>query len=230
MLHCDNCNSVIKLLLQNISLFYKRKEGAFYMSTILVIILAYLLGSIPSGLWIGRIFYKTDIREQGSGNLGATNTFRVLGKKAGAIVTVMDILKATLATLLPTFAILANSNIHPLIAGAIAVIGHMYPIFAGFRGGKAVASSAGVLLGYHWPIFILLVIIFLLCLKLFKMVSLASMIAAVVALIYCVIYAITDQEYYLLIITTILATFVIYRHRSNISRIKDGTEPKVKWI
>lgn len=200
------------------------------MNTILVIILAYLLGSIPSGLWIGRLFYKTDIREHGSGNLGATNTFRVLGKKAGAVVTVMDILKATLATLLPTFALLANSNIHPLVAGVIAVVGHMYPIFAGFRGGKAVASSAGVLLGYHWPIFILLIIIFIICLKLFKMVSLASMIAAFSAFVYSVVYAFIDQEYYLLVISTLLATFVIYRHRSNITRIKNGTEPKVTWI
>lgn len=200
------------------------------MNTILIIILAYLLGSIPSGLWIGRIFYKTDIREHGSGNLGATNTFRVLGKKAGAVVTVMDILKATLATLLPTFALLSDSNIHPLVAGVIAVVGHMFPIFAGFRGGKAVASSAGVLLGYHWPIFILLIIIFIICLKLFKMVSLASMIAAFSAFVYSVVYAFIDQEYYLLVISTLLATFVIYRHRSNISRIKNGTEPKVKWI
>lgn len=200
------------------------------MNTILVIILAYLLGSIPSGLWIGRLFYKTDIREHGSGNLGATNTFRVLGKKAGAVVTVIDILKATLATLLPTFALLANSNIHPLVAGVIAVVGHMYPIFAGFRGGKAVASSAGVLLGYHWPIFILLIIIFIICLKLFKMVSLASMIAAFSAFVYSVVYAFIDQEYYLLVISTLLATFVIYRHRSNITRIKNGTEPKVTWI
>ena len=200
------------------------------MTTIIVIILAYLIGSIPSGLWIGQLFYKTDIREQGSGNLGATNTFRILGKKARAVVTVMDILKGTLATLLPTFALLSNSHIHPLIAGAIAVVGHMFPIFAKFKGGKAVATSAGVLLGYHWPIFILLLVAFLICLKICKMVSLSSMITAVLAFIYSIVYAIIDQEYYLLIITALLAFFVIYRHRANITRIKNGTEPKITWI
>ncbi|VEI07021.1 glycerol-3-phosphate 1-O-acyltransferase PlsY [Kurthia zopfii] len=200
------------------------------MTTIIVIILAYLIGSIPSGLWIGQLFYKTDIRQQGSGNLGATNTFRILGKKAGAVVTVMDILKGTLATLLPTFALLSNSNIHPLIAGVIAVVGHMFPIFAKFKGGKAVATSAGVLLGYHWPIFILLLVAFLICLKICKMVSLSSMITAVLAFVYSIVYAIIDQEYYLLIITALLAFFVIYRHRTNITRIKNGTEPKITWI
>lgn len=200
------------------------------MNTAIVIILAYLIGSIPSGLWIGQLFYKTDIRQHGSGNLGATNTFRVLGKKAGAVVTVMDILKGTLATLLPTFAILSNSHVHPLVAGVIAVVGHMFPIFAKFRGGKAVATSAGVLLGYHWPIFVILLIAFLLCLKAFKMVSLASMFAAVVAFIYGLTYAVLDQEYLLFAVVTALVTFVIYRHRANIKRIKEGTEPKVTWI
>ncbi|GED19081.1 MULTISPECIES: glycerol-3-phosphate 1-O-acyltransferase PlsY [Kurthia] len=200
------------------------------MNTAIVIILAYLIGSIPSGLWIGQLFYKTDIRKHGSGNLGATNTFRVLGKKAGAVVTVMDILKGTLATLLPTFAILSNSHVHPLVAGVIAVVGHMFPIFAKFRGGKAVATSAGVLFGYHWPIFVILLIAFLLCLKAFKMVSLASMFAAVVAFIYGLTYAVLDQEYLLFAVVTALATFVIYRHRANIKRIKEGTEPKVTWI
>ncbi|MBO2536602.1 glycerol-3-phosphate 1-O-acyltransferase PlsY [Rummeliibacillus suwonensis] len=200
------------------------------MDIILVLVLAYLIGSIPSGLWIGQIFYKTDIRKHGSGNLGATNTFRVLGKKAGIVVTLMDILKGTVATLLPTLAVFSNSAVHPLIAGVVAVFGHMFPIFAGFRGGKAVATSAGILLGYHWPIFILLVIAFLLCLKVYKMVSLASMFAAIVAFIYALVYAILQQEYLLLIIITILVVFIFYRHRSNISRIKNGTEPKVTWL
>ncbi|HWI48178.1 MAG TPA: glycerol-3-phosphate 1-O-acyltransferase PlsY [Rummeliibacillus sp.] len=200
------------------------------MDMIFVLVLAYLIGSIPSGLWIGQIFYKTDIRKHGSGNLGATNTFRVLGKKAGAVVTIMDILKGTVATLLPTLAVFSNSGVHPLIAGVVAVFGHMYPIFAGFRGGKAVATSAGILLGYHWPIFILLVVAFLLCLKVYKMVSLASMFAAVVAFIYALIYAILEKEYLLLIIITIIVVFIFYRHRTNISRIKHGTEPKITWL
>ncbi len=200
------------------------------MNSILVVVLAYLIGSIPSGLWVGKVFYKTDIRQHGSGNLGATNTFRTLGKKAGIAVTLMDILKGTLATILPILAVFQGSGIHPLVAGIIAVVGHMFPIFAGFRGGKAVATSAGILLGYHWPIFILLLIAFLLCLKVYKMVSLASMFAAVVAFIYAFIYGILYNEYLLLIIISIIVVFIFYRHRSNISRIKKGTEPKVTWL
>src|SRR3954470_4067952 len=99
---------------------------------ILVVILAYLLGSIPSGLIIGKVFYKTDIREHGSGNLGGTNTFRTLGVKAGLVVTVADILKGTLAAALP---LLFHVEVSTLLAGIFAVIGHTYPIFAGFRGG-----------------------------------------------------------------------------------------------
>ncbi|MBK3495253.1 glycerol-3-phosphate 1-O-acyltransferase PlsY [Viridibacillus sp. YIM B01967] len=200
------------------------------MNTILLIILTYLIGSIPSGLWIGQLFYKTDIREQGSGNLGATNTFRILGKKAGIVVTLMDILKGTAATILASLVFFADSGIHPLIAGSIAVIGHMFPVFAKFRGGKAVATSAGVVLGYHWPIFILLVVAFILCLKVSKMVSFASMFASVVAFVYAIIYMFFEQDYFLLLIITTLAAFIFYRHRANIARIKAGTEPKVKWI
>ena len=200
------------------------------MVTAIIIICAYLLGSIPSGLWIGKIFYKTDIREHGSGNLGGTNSFRVLGKKAGIIVTLIDILKGTAAVQLPLIPYFSDSTIHPLILGGIAVIGHMFPIFAGFRGGKAVATSGGVLLGYTWPFFIVLIVSFLISLKVTKMVSLSSMVAAVIGLIYSSVYWIVTGDYALFIVVLILATFIFYRHRANIKRIREGTEPKVKWI
>jgi len=200
------------------------------MINMIAILCAYLIGSIPSGLWIGKLFYKTDIREHGSGNLGATNTFRVLGKKAGIVVTVMDILKGTIATLLPTFAYFSDVTVHPLLLGAIAAVGHMFPIFAGFRGGKAVATSGGVLLGYSWPFFVFLVIGFLIYLKITKIVSLSSMLISVTAVLYSIIYWIVTGDYALFILVVILATFIIYRHRSNIKRIKEGTEPKVKWL
>ncbi|MBG9691072.1 glycerol-3-phosphate 1-O-acyltransferase PlsY [Lysinibacillus sp. RSDA_15] len=196
----------------------------------LIILCAYLIGSIPSGLWIGKIFYNTDIREHGSGNLGATNTFRTLGKKAGIVVTVMDVLKGTAAVLLAALPIFSDSSIHPLILGLVAVIGHMFPIFANFRGGKAVATSAGVLLGYSWPLFVLLLIAFLVTLKLTKIVSLTSMIAALVALIYSIVYYFVTGDFALSILVAFLFTFIIYRHRANIARIKNGTEPKVKWL
>ena len=195
-----------------------------------ILLCAYVIGSIPSGLWIGKLFYNTDVRQHGSGNLGATNTFRVLGKKPGLVVTLIDVFKGTAAVLLLALPFFSEATIHPLILGVVAVVGHMFPIFAGFRGGKAVATSAGVILGYSWPLFIVLFFTFFLSLKLTKMVSLTSMITAVVALIYSSIYWVVTGDFALFILIAFLATFIFYRHRENITRIKNGTEPKVKWI
>ena len=200
------------------------------MLNVLAVICAYLLGSIPSALWIGKLFFKTDVREHGSGNLGGTNSFRVLGKKAGMAVTLMDILKGTAATLLILLPVFESVTIHALILGAIAVIGHMFPIFAGFRGGKAVATSAGVVLGYNWLLFLVLLAVFFLALKLWKMVSLASIVIAIGAFLYGVFTLITEQDVIFFIMITVLATFIVYRHKENMKRIKAGTEPKVKWL
>ena len=201
------------------------------MTTFILLLLAYLIGSIPSGLWVGKLFYNTDIREHGSGNLGGTNTFRTLGKKAGLVVTIMDILKGTAATLLGALPFFESANVHPLILGIIAVVGHMFPIFAKFKGGKAVGTSGGILLGYNWPIFVLLVVGFFIILKLTKMVSLTSMILSIIAVLYAIIYHYTvDHDLPLIGIVLLLAIFIFYRHRTNIKRIKEGTEPKVKWI
>ena len=201
------------------------------MNIVILILLAYLLGSIPSALWIGKLFYKIDIREHGSGNLGGTNTFRILGLKAGLIVSIMDILKGTAATLLPLLPFFTDTNIHPLILGVVAVIGHMYPIFAKFKGGKAVATSGGVLLAYHWPIFLLMLLSFFIVLKLTKMVSFTSMILGVIALVYTIVYNLFFEiDIPLLVVIVLLSSFILYRHRANIARIKAGTEPKVKWL
>ncbi|WP_042472654.1 glycerol-3-phosphate 1-O-acyltransferase PlsY [Bacillus ndiopicus] len=200
------------------------------MSIAIILICAYLIGSIPSALWIGKLFYNTDIRTQGSGNLGGTNTFRVLGKKAGLIVTILDVLKGTAAVLLPLLPFFEDIQIHALILGVVAVLGHIFPIFASFRGGKAVATSAGVVLGYTWPLFLLLFVAFFITLKLTKMVSLTSMIVALIALIYSIVYLVLTGDFALFILIAILFTFIVYRHRENIKRIKAGTEPKVKWI
>src|SRR3712207_571627 len=113
------------------------------MKLILLILTAYLLGSIPTGLWIGQYFYNINLREHGSGNTGTTNTFRILGLKAGAATLLIDIFKGTLATLLPV--LVGATNVSPIAIGFFAVLGHTFPIFAGFKGGKAVATSAGVL-------------------------------------------------------------------------------------
>jgi acyl phosphate:glycerol-3-phosphate acyltransferase len=191
---------------------------------ILVLILAYLLGSIPSGLIIGKVFYKTDIRQHGSGNLGGTNTFRTLGVKAGLAVTLADILKGTLAASLPV--IFGMDNINPLLAGVFAVIGHTYPIFAGFRGGKAVATSGGVLLFCAPMMFLTIFLVFFASLYITKYVSLSSMLAGICA----VIYAAIEGDIPLLIAVMLLTSFVIYRHRANIKRIMNKTEPKIKWL
>ena len=190
---------------------------------VVIIVLAYLIGSIPSGLIIGKKFYGVDIRQHGSGNLGGTNTFRVLGVKAGLIVTSADILKGTLAAALP---LIFPSELHPLFVGIFAVVGHTYPLFAGFRGGKAVATSAGVLLCYAPWMFLIMIAGFFISLYITKYVSLSSMFGGVVAIIYAVIM----QDSILIIVVSILTAFVVYRHRSNIKRIINKTEPKVSWL
>lgn len=192
---------------------------------ILSLLLAYLIGSIPSGLIIGKTFYKVDIREHGSKNLGATNAFRTLGIKPGIAVTLMDILKGTAATLIPG---LIGADIHLLLAGVLAAIGHMFPIFASFKGGKAVATSAGVVLGYEPFLFLFLLVVFFIALYISKYVSLSSMIAAVASLTYCFIFHLDDWP--LIVVIAVLTIFIFYRHRANIKRIMNKTEPKIKWL
>ena len=197
------------------------------MDYLIFIIIAYLLGSIPFALIIGKIGYKIDIREHGSGNLGATNAFRVLGKKAGIFVTLADILKGTLATLIPLFAsYFYDIEVSRLIVGVFAVLGHTYPIFAKFKGGKAVATSGGIILGINPLLFIAMVVTFILCLYLSKYVSLASMITGVVSTIISLFL----NDWLLFAMILILTIFVFYRHKENIKRIKNKTEPKITWM
>lgn len=192
------------------------------MITILMFVLSYLLGSIPSGVWIGKKFYQTDIRQFGSGNTGTTNTFRVLGVKAGTAVLLADVLKGTLAASLPYF---FQSDLNPMIVGLGAVLGHTYPLFAQFKGGKAVATSAGVLLAYNPSFFLYCILLFCVLLYFTRMVSLSSMIA----LVLITLSSLVIQDWVLTIIAFILTVFIIYRHRTNITRIKNGTESKVPF-
>lgn len=194
------------------------------MMIAIIIILAYLLGSIPSGLIVGKVGYGIDIREHGSGNLGGTNTFRTLGVKAGMIVTIADILKGTLAASLPY--LFGVEGVHPLLIGLFAVIGHTYPLFANFKGGKAVATSGGILLFFTPILFVTMLAVFFLLLYITKYVSLSSMLTG----IYAIIFSVFNGDPILISVVSILTLFVIYRHRANIKRIKDKTEPKVKWI
>ena len=193
------------------------------MEYVIFAIIAYLLGSIPSALIVGKVGYGLDIREQGSGNLGATNTFRVLGIKAGSIVVLSDILKGTVATLVP---LLFDVDVYRLIIGIFAVIGHTYPIFARFKGGKAVATSGGIILGVSPLLFIIMVLTFLLSLYISKYVSLSSMITGIVSFIVSLFI----RDIGLIIVIASLTIFVFYRHKENIMRIKNKTEPKITWM
>ena len=196
------------------------------LSIVLGATMAYLLGSIPSGLWIGRKFFQIDIRQHGSGNLGATNSFRILGKKAGTIVLLMDLLKGSISVLL-----LKQMDLHgtsPLIIALFAVMGHTYPLFANFKGGKAVATFAGVILAYQPVLFLIGLGIFILTLAISKMVSFTSMLTISIGVLLSLYF----QDMVLTIIALLADIFIIYRHRSNIQRILNGTEAKVdifKW-
>ncbi|MFC7370666.1 glycerol-3-phosphate 1-O-acyltransferase PlsY [Fictibacillus iocasae] len=194
------------------------------MENAFILLASYLLGSIPFALIVGKWGYGIDIRKHGSGNLGGTNTFRTLGKKAGFIVSVADVLKGTLAAALPY---LLQIDMHPLIAGIPAVIGHCYPVFAKFKGGKAVATSGGVLLLHEPVIFLILVVVFFLTLYVTKYVSLSSISAGVFSVVFSMIFT---EDKLTVILMAGFALFLIYRHRANIVRIYKKTEPKVTWI
>src|SRR5690625_599306 len=197
------------------------------MDYIIFIILAYVLGSIPFALVVGKLGFNIDIREHGSGNLGATNAFRVLGIKAGIIVTLADILKGTLATLLPVFAAyFYDVDVSRLLIGIFAVIGHTYPIFAKFNGGKAVATSGGIILGLNPLLFFIILLTFFISLYLTKYVSLASMVTGVVSTVISFFF----KDYLLFALILVLTIFIIIRHRDNIKRIINKEEPKITWM
>lgn len=195
-------------------------------------IIAYLLGSIQTGLWIGKAFYHINLRKHGSGNTGTTNTFRVLGVKAGLVVLVVDILKGTIATILPVW--LGVTAVSPLLIGLFAILGHTFPIFDGFKGGKAVATSAGVLLGFA-PLFLLyLGIVFTISLYLFSMISLSSVISATMAVLSALIFPafgflLPNYDWLFTVLIIIMASIIIIRHRDNMKRIKAHQENLVPW-
>lgn len=197
-----------------------------------VLLAGYLLGSIPSGVWLGKIFYHKDIRQFGSGNMGTTNTFRVLGKKAGFVVFVLDILKGAIATSLPIW---LGLSLNPLWCGIAAIIGHTFPIFAKFKGGKAVATSAGMLLGYYPPFFLLALGLFLVILFLTSTVSLTSILTAILVTLLTLVLPkflpilLPQQDYFLTLIAFLVTVFIIYRHKDNLKRIKNSTENRVSF-
>ena len=201
------------------------------MNRLVALLLGYLFGSIPFSLVVGKLFYNTDVREHGSGNLGASNTGRTLGAKAGLSVAVLDLSKALVAMLL---AVWLTDKSTAIYAGIGATLGHCYPLFAKFKGGKAVSTAAGYLLGLSlfvnqngWLIVLIAGITFFGMLYLFKMASLASLSFATVSTI--ILFVLQDNLLYSFSFL-LIALIVIVRHRSNISRILNKVERKITWM
>ncbi len=202
-------------------------------TNILLLIAGYLLGSIPSAVWIGKYFYKIDVREYGSGNAGATNTFRVLGKKAGTVVLILDILKGSGAVLLAHFSNYAtNSNQFinlQLVLGISSLIGHIFPLFASFRGGKGVATLLGVVLAVHPMAASCSVLVFVIILLISSYVSLGSMIAGI-AFPISVIVVFQTKTPSLIIFSILIAIMILITHQKNIERLLRREESKAKII
>ena len=201
------------------------------MNEILLILLAYLIGSIPTSVWVSQYFFHIDIREYGSGNAGATNTYRVLGPKWGTLVMVTDMLKGIvavkLALLLPAYAD-SNANLQNLQTGLglAAVIGHIFPIWADFRGGKGVATLFGLVLGISPLTAVSCVGVFILVLYLTRFVSLSSILASVAFPIFILVIFNVDNPVYR-IFAIAVALMVLLTHQKNIGRLLRGSESKV---
>ena len=199
------------------------------MISIILIILAYLYGSIPFALVIGRLFYKTDVRNYGSGNLGGTNTGRVLGKKAGVLVIILDASKALLIMFLTRYlcSIFNLNEDIPYICALFCVIGHCYPIFANFKGGKAVSTAIGYFMAVNPLGAILALVVFFIVLKISKYVSLSSVLASLSVLVATPFLGISLIGK---LATAGIILLLVYRHRENLKRVKQGTESKISWM
>ncbi len=200
------------------------------MSTLLFILFAYLLGSIPTAVWIGKSWYAIDVREHGSKNAGATNTFRVLGKKPGIIVLIIDIIKGAIASLLPFYFYTGTTdqvvNLQ-IITSIVAVVGHVFPCFANFKGGKGVATSLGVIIGLHPAAAGICMVVFLLVFLTSHYVSLGAMIGAITFPL-SIVFVFHTHSFWLIVFAHVLAILVILAHRKNIQRLLKGEESKMR--
>ena len=205
------------------------------MLVFVVVVLGYLIGSVPTAYWFGKWFHGIDIREFGSKNSGATNTFRVLGKKTGWSVLLIDISKGALASLLPLFFTSYFSGykdeqlILQLCSSFSAVFGHVFPIFASFRGGKGVATSLGIVLGINPIAAMICLALFLVVFVFTRFVSLGA-ICASLAFPIVSYFVLQEDSRIMIIFTIVLASLVIIAHRKNISRLMKGEENKMNLL
>lgn len=186
------------------------------------LVLAYLIGSIPTAYWYGKAVHKVDIREMGSGNSGATNSLRVLGKKAGIIVLLIDIFKGLIVVWIARFAGFSLED--QFIIGIAAVIGHLLPVFAQFKGGKGIATSFGIIVGINPYGAIICVLIFVIVVKFSKYVSLGSLLGAFSFLIFS-FFAYKDSSF-IQLCCFLLFAILCFTHRQNIKRLANGVENK----
>lgn len=203
------------------------------MKEALLIVIAYLIGSIPTAVWVSKGFFGIDIREYGSGNAGATNTFRVLGSRWGTFVMIIDMLKGVAATslyiLLPYYMSGANEwdRTNFMVGlGLAAVLGHIFPIWADFRGGKGVATLFGMILAIQPVVAVLCVGIFLLVLYLTRFVSLSSILASIAFAVF-ILVIFNEKEPLYRAFAIAVALLVVLTHQKNISRLLRGSESKV---
>jgi len=201
------------------------------MNESILVILAYLIGSIPTSVWVSKSIFNFDIRDYGSGNAGATNSFRVLGPKWGSFVMLIDVLKGVIATslyiLIPYYLTneLARTNFM-IILGLAAVVGHIFPIWAQFRGGKGVATILGMALAIQPAVALLCLVVFAFTLLTTRFVSLSSMLAGV-AFMVLILFIFDEKETLYRLFAIIVAFMVIVTHQKNITRLLKGTENKV---
>ena len=193
--------------------------------------LAYLVGSVPSAVWIGKAFYGIDVREYGSGNAGATNTFRVLGKKPGWVVLLLDILKGffsvKLAYLIGDYEPLSPEFIDFELALAVCgLLGHIFPVYVGFRGGKGVATMLGILIGVHPPAAGICAMVFLISFMLTRYVSLSSMLAGITFPVVIMVFYSTNSS--INIFSLAVAILILVTHQRNIERLFAGEESRMK--
>ena len=201
------------------------------MDEILLIIFAYLLGSIPTSVWVSKYFFGVDIRDYGSGNAGATNTYRVLGSRFGTIVMVVDIFKGIAATslyiLMPYYMQDEWQRTNFMVGlGLASVVGHIFPVFADFKGGKGVATLLGMVIAVQPVVALCCVAVFLLVLYLTRFVSLSSILAGVAFAIF-ILFIFNEKEPLYRVFAIAVALMVIMTHQKNINRILKGTESKV---